>query len=32
MTYRKKLIICWFSNRDLSPGASWRLAGAALMP
>jgi len=25
-------LVCWFGNRDLSPGASWRLAGAALMP
>ena len=25
-------LICLFSNRDLSLGASWRLAGAALMP
>jgi len=25
-------LVCLFSNRDLSLGASWRLAGAALMP
>ncbi len=25
-------LICLFTNRDLSFGASWRLAGAALMP
>jgi hypothetical protein len=25
-------LICLFSNRDLSFGASWKLAGAALMP
>jgi hypothetical protein len=25
-------LICLFTNRDLSIGASWRLAGAALMP
>jgi uncharacterized RDD family membrane protein YckC len=25
-------VICWFTNRNLSPGASWRLAGAALLP
>ena len=25
-------LICLFSNRDLNFGASWRLAGAALMP
>jgi len=25
-------VICFFSNRDLGLGASWRLAGAALMP
>jgi hypothetical protein len=25
-------LICLFSNRDLKFGASWRLAGAALMP
>jgi hypothetical protein len=25
-------LVCLFSNRDLSFGASWKLAGAALMP
>lgn len=25
-------LVCLFTNRDLSLGASWRLAGAALMP
>jgi hypothetical protein len=25
-------LIAFFANRDLSPGASWRVAGAALMP
>ena len=25
-------LICFFTNRDLSLGASWRLAGASLMP
>lgn len=25
-------LVCLFSNRDLSLGASWRLAGAALLP
>jgi hypothetical protein len=25
-------LVCLFSNRDLSFGASWKVAGAALMP